>query len=128
MIRHTRPLILPPLLLCLALLSMLSACAANLTGPERARIAGHELSVQYAALHRQYAEAHAALPEKQQDWLRTKAAPRLDSLKRMIIIYNDAAIAWSRGAEPEIDMKALLGDITTLLADTGSLILEATHD
>lgn len=116
------------LVTCIIAAGYTAGCAAGTSGPERARLAGHELTRQYLQLHRQYAAVHDALPATAQDWLKENVAPRLNTLKGLVITYNDLAIAWSRGAHPERDMDALFADIQTLATDVAGLLVEANNE
>ena len=50
--------------------------------------------------------------------MEAKVAPLLDKAKHLLIIYNDAVIAWDLGGEPAPD--TALTDIRNLLADVAA--------
>jgi len=123
-----RPLFVLPALFALLLLA---ACAAGLDGPQRARLAGHELSMQYLQLHQRYLDLMQQLPEEGRQKLSRHVAPLLNSCKRSLATFNEAAVRWSRqGAQtpPPAGMEAELQEIGRLAARAAQLLQEVEHE
>lgn len=115
------------LLASLLALVLLAGCAASVSGPQRARLVGQELSLQYMELHQRYNQLMASLPQERQAWLREHAAPVLNRLKQGVIAWNRAAMDWSEQGQPGQDMDALLDHIE-LLAFTAAELLQEVAD
>lgn len=114
----------PYLLAGLMAALLLAGCAAGVSGPQRARLLGHEMGLQYMELHQRYNQLIASLPETQKAWLREHAAPAMDRLKQGIVAWNQAAIEWSQSGEPGRDMDALLDEIERMATTAAQLLQE----
>lgn len=110
---------------------MLPGCLASLSGlmdsdPARARGLGLELTQRYEQLHESYEQLQGTLPQEAGQTLAREVAPKLNQLKRLIMDYNTAVLAWSRGDTGQQDVaaalyraiKARVLELSDLLLDT----------
>lgn len=120
-----------PVICILALLLFSTGCAASLSGQERMRLAGHELSQQYLQLHHQYSELMQHLPENARMQLRSRAAPVLNRLKHSLVAFNQSVLAWSArepDSDPPRNLEEVLIKTSRLAGMAAQLLQEAAHD
>jgi hypothetical protein len=116
----------PLLVLALCVPLSLQACAlADLSPQDRALAVGEELRINYVGLYAEYGELHEALPPEGVAFLHANVAPAMDTAKRAIVAYRDAAQVYARtDTEPE-GYDALLRDARRAFSSCAALIMDA---
>lgn len=97
---------------------------SSLSGPEKARAFGYEAGHAYMDIHGHYEELENALPGEGREFLGERVAPALNTLKHLLIVYNDAVIAWSAGGGRPQNLDALQDQIRTAVADLAALLTQ----
>ncbi|GFM38306.1 hypothetical protein [Desulfovibrio psychrotolerans] len=114
------------LLLFLLVPVALPGCALKDLSPhEKGLAVGNELNTAYAALHQEYLSLHASLPPAGVLFLEKKVAPAMDTAKRAIVAYDDAAIIYARTKTKPLSWSQLLIDAETALQDCTALFIKA---
>jgi len=96
----------------------------QMSGPEKARAFGYEASRAYVDIHGHYQELKNALPEEARAFLGQRAVPAMNTLKHLLIVYNDAVLAWSAGGGRPPNLDALQDQIKTAVADLAALLTQ----
>jgi len=89
----------------------------DMSGPEKARTFGYEAGRTYIDLHDAYGKLRGSLGPQGRQFLSENVAPALNTLRDVLVVYNDAVIAWSAGTDPDVDLEALKREIQGLIAD-----------
>lgn len=116
----------PKLLLLVALLlpvlSVTSGCALKGMQPhEQAMAVGEELRITYVALHQEYEQLHAALPDARPT-LEADVAPLLDKAKLAVIVLREGAGTYARTKTAPGDWLTMKTNAMRLLGDAAALL------
>jgi len=110
------------LALLLPVLAVSSGCALKGMQPhEQAMAVGEELRITYVALHQEYEQLHAALPDAR-PMLEADVAPLLDKAKLAVIALREGAGAYARTQTEPGDWLALKTNAMRLLGDAAALL------
>ena len=114
------------ILLLLLVPSAMTGCALSGLAPHDKGVAvGTELNTGYAALHDEYLSLHASLPPDGVQFLETNVAPVMDTAKRAIVAYDDAAMIYARTRTEPPNWSQLRIDAETALQDCTALFIKA---
>lgn len=108
--------------LLLAAAVSLPACGLkNSPAHEQAMAVTDSCITMYQALHSEYLNLHAALPDRR-DYLESKVAPAMDMTKDALVALGDATALWARTQIKPADWDALSARVLNLLSDVGAIL------